>query len=89
MTGALKITYQDGSEDYFEVDPVGGHQTDVVRDLKRFLETPNVTLISDGEVLIIPSTSIRSLSITRAGELPEEELAAIPGVMVGVKRVMG
>jgi hypothetical protein len=89
LRGALKITFQDGSAEYYEVNPVGENRTDFVADLKRFLESPHVTLITDSEVLVIPSTSIRSLSITRVGELPEEELGALPGVMVGVKRVVG
>jgi hypothetical protein len=89
MRGALKITYTDGSDDYFEVDPVGD-DPGIVGNLKAFLASPHVTLILKDEVLIIPSTSIRQLSISRGGQaLPEEELGAIPGVLVGVSRILG
>jgi hypothetical protein len=89
MRGALVITYIDGSEDFFEVDPVGDNP-DLADNLSAFLESPDVTLILDNEILVIPSTSIRHLSITRTNTaLPEERLSAIPGVLLGVKRVMG
>ncbi len=82
MRGALKITYNDGSDDYFEVDPVGD-DPGIAGNLVAFLASPNVTLILKDEVLIIPSTSIKQISISRSGEaLPEEELSAIPGVVV-------
>jgi hypothetical protein len=88
MQGALKITFMDGSDEYFEVEPIGG-QADLVTRLKTFLASPNVTLFCGDEMIVIPSTSIRSLSITRSGDLPEAELAAIPGVIVGARRVVG
>ena len=88
MQGALKITYTDGSEDYFEVDPVEGGP-DIASNLKAFLESPNVTLFCSGEVIIIPSTSIRHLSITQVGNLPAGELESMPGVIVGARRVVG
>jgi hypothetical protein len=89
MRGALKITYNDGAEDYFEVDPVGD-SPDIVENLKAFLSSPDVTLILDSEILIIPSTSIRQISISRTGtSLPEAELAALPGVIVGATRIVG
>jgi hypothetical protein len=88
MQGALKITFMDGSEEYFEVEPVDG-QADLVTRLKTFLASPNVTLFCGDEMIVIPSTSIRSLSITRAGDLPEAELATMPGVIVGARRVVG
>lgn len=89
MRGALKITYNDGTEDYFEVDPVGD-SPDIVENLKAFLSSPDVTLILDSEILIIPSTSIRQISISRTGtNLPEAELAALPGVIVGATRIVG
>ena len=88
MHGALKIVFMDGSIEYFEVDPVGG-QVDMAARLKTFLESPNVSIFCGDELIVIPSTSIRSLSITRAGKLPEAELAAMPGVIVGARRVVG
>ena len=86
--GALKVTYTDGSDEYFEIDLVGDNPN-AATNLKRFLASPNVTLINDSEITIIPGTSIRSVTITRAGALPEDELAEIPGVIVGAKRVVG
>ena len=55
-----------------------------------FLASPNLTLVLPNEILIIPSTSIRHISVTRSGAtLPEEELDAIPGVFLGAKRILG
>jgi hypothetical protein len=88
MRGALKITYNDGDHDYFEVDPVGDNPN-FVENLKTFLASPNVTLILENEVVVIPSTSIRQISISRAGNLPFAELDAIPGVLLGAKRIVG
>lgn len=89
MRGALKVTYNDGTYDYFEVDPVGD-DPDFAKEMEAFLESPDVVLVLDNEVLIIPSTSIRHLSITRAqSELDEKGLEAIPGVILGVKRIVG
>lgn len=88
MRGALKITYNDGDHDYFEVDPVGDNPN-FVENLKTFLASPNVTLILENEVVVIPSTSIRQISISRAGNLPLAELDAIPGVLLGAKRIVG
>ena len=89
MRGALKVTYNDGSYDYFEVDPVGD-SPDFAKELEAFLESPDVVLVLENEVLVIPSTSIRHLSLTRAQtELDEKALEAIPGVVVGVKRIVG
>jgi len=89
MRGALKITYVDGTEEFFEVDPVGD-QPEFASNLKTFLESPNVTLILPNEILVIPSTSIRQISLTRAqAPLPEAELAAMPGVVVGATRIVG
>jgi hypothetical protein len=89
MRGALKITYIDGKEDFFEVDSVGDNPN-IVDNLKAFMESPDVTLILANEILIIPSTSIRHVSISRNGAtLPEAELEAIPGVIVGATRIVG
>ena len=89
MRGALKITYNDGNHEYFEVDPVGDNPN-FVDNLKTFLASPNVTLILENEVVVIPSTSIRQISISRAqGSLPEAELNVIPGVLLGAKRIVG
>jgi hypothetical protein len=88
MRGALKLTFVDGTEEYFEVEPVGGRQ-DFVDRLKTFVASPNLTLITNSEILVVPSSSIRHISITRADELPLEELDEIPGVLVGVKRLVG
>ena len=88
MRGALKVTYQDGTEEFFDVDPAGG-AADVVGNLKSFLTSPNIALVLDNEFVIIPSTSIRRMSITRKDvPLPLEELAAIPGVLVDAKRLV-
>jgi len=88
MHGALKITFIDGKVEYFEVEPVGGRE-DMANRLRDFLVSPNVSIFCGDELIVIPSTSIRSLSITRAGDLPEAELASIPGVIVGASRVVG
>ena len=89
MRGALKITYNDGTDEYFEVDPAGDSPT-LASDLQTFLASPHVTLVLDNEFLIIPSTSIRHISITRTNtQLPLEELEAIPGVLVGATRIVG
>jgi hypothetical protein len=89
MRGALKITFQDGSTEYFEVDPVGG-KPDFAQNLQRFLASPTISLILENEVLVIPSTSIRQISITRLEkDLPLEQLQHVPGVLVGAKRILG
>jgi len=88
VRGVLKITYIDGKDEYFEVDPVGD-APDFVGNLKAFLESPDVTLILENEILLIPSTSIRQISITRSEALPEAELDQIPGVLVGASRIVG
>ena len=89
MRGALKVTYTDGSHEYFEVDPVGD-APDFAGNLREFLESPDVVLVLDNEILVIPSSSVRHLTITRANaELDLTELEAIPGVIVGVKRIVG
>jgi len=89
MRGALKVTYIDGTEEYYEVDPVGDNP-DFVKNLQIFLTAPNLTLVLSNEILIIPSTSIRHISVTRSGTaLPEAELDAIPGVFLGANRIIG
>lgn len=89
MRGMLKITFMDGTVEYFDVDPVGGNP-DMVQNLKTFLAAPDVTLFLENELVIIPSTSIRTIVITRVPqELPLEELQRMPGVLVGAKRVVG
>jgi hypothetical protein len=89
VRGVLKVTYIDGKDEYFEVDPVGD-APDFVGNLKAFLESPDVTLILENEILLIPSTSIRQISITRSdAPLPEAELGQIPGVLVGASRIVG
>jgi len=89
MRGALKVTYIDGTEEYYEVDPVGDNP-DFVKNLQTFLTSPNLTLVLANEILVIPSTSIRHISVTRSGTaLPEAELDAIPGVFLGANRIIG
>ena len=89
MRGALKVTYIDGTEEYYEVDPVGDHP-ELAKNLQSFLASPNLTLVLPNEILIIPSTSIRHISVTRSGAaLPEAELDAIPGVFLGATRIIG
>jgi len=89
MRGALKVTYIDGTEEYYEVDPVGD-DPDVAKNLKTFLASPHLTLVLPNEILIIPSTSIRHISVTRsAATLPEAELDTIPGVFLGANRIIG
>jgi hypothetical protein len=87
MRGALKITYLDGHEEYYDVEPIGD-KPDFVPRFEKFLSSPNVTLVTDSEILVIPSTSIRHLSITRTDHLPLEELDGITGVVVGAKRIV-
>lgn len=53
------------------------------------MNTPNVALVLEGEILIIPGTSIRQISVTRVEDLPEADLSTIPGILTGVKRVVG
>ncbi len=89
MRGALKLTFVDGTVEYFEVDPVGG-AGDFAENLKTFLANPHLTLLLDDELVIVPSTSIRSISITRLADQPGmEELFAMPGVLTSVKRIVG
>jgi hypothetical protein len=89
MRGALKLTYTDGSEEYYEVDPVADGE-DIVTRLQTFLASPNITLFLESELVIIPSTSIRHISITREGSNEAvEKLASIPGVLTGVTRIVG
>jgi hypothetical protein len=89
MRGALKVTYIDGTEEYYEVDPIGDNP-DLAENLKIFLTSPHLTLVLPNEILIVPSTSIRHISVTRSGTaLPEAELDAIPGVFLGANRIIG
>jgi len=88
MRGLLKITYHDKSSEYFDVDPIGD-DPNFAANVETFMSSPNVALVLDGEILIIPGPSIRQISITRTEELPLAELDTIPGVIVGVKRVVG
>jgi hypothetical protein len=89
MRGALKVTYTDGSHEFFEVDPAGD-SPDFVEELKQFMDSPDLVLVLDNEFLIIPSTAIRHMSITRAdAPIPEEALADLSGVLVGAKRIIG
>jgi hypothetical protein len=75
--------------EYFEVDPVGG-SADFVENLKSFLDNPHITLLLDEELVGIPSTSVRSLSITRLSDQPNmEALFTLPGVLTSVKRIVG
>jgi hypothetical protein len=67
-----------------------GVNVDFTKTLRSFLAAPTVTLILENEVLILPSTSIREISITRTeSALPLDELHEIPGVLVGAKRILG
>jgi len=89
VRGALKVTYIDGTEEYYEVDPVGD-SPELAENLKTFLTSPNLTLVLPNEILIIPSTSIRHIAVTRSdAALPEAELDAIPGVFLGATRIIG
>ena len=89
MTGAVKITYMNGDEDFFEVDTQVGDDPNFVENLRSFLASKDVTLVLDHEVVIIPSTAIRQISISRSGApLPEDELRGMPGVVVGAKRLV-
>jgi hypothetical protein len=58
MRGALKITFTDGTEEYFEVDPVGD-VPDFVERFDAFLSRPTITLVMDDEIVVVPSSSIR------------------------------
>lgn len=62
------------------VPVVGGHLASPALDhVKIFLTSPHLTLVLPNEILIIPSTSMRHISVTRSGAaLPEAELDAIP-----------
>jgi hypothetical protein len=88
MRGLLKITYHDNTSEYFDVNPIGDHPN-FAANMETFINSPNVALVLDGEILIIPGASIRQISITRTEEMPLQELDTIPGVVVGVKRVVG
>ena len=89
MQGAIKITYMDGDEDFFEVDAQVGDDPNFVENLRAFLASKDVTLVLANEVVIIPSTAIRQISISRSGTaLPEEELRSMRGVVVGAKRIV-
>ena len=71
------------------MDPVG-ESPDLAQNLRAFLASPDVTLILQNEILIIPATSIRQISISRdSSELPEADLKEIPGVVVGATRIVG
>lgn len=89
MRGALRITFTDGTEEFYEVDPVGDIPDFVAR-FDAFLSRPTVTLVMDDEILVVPSSSIRHFSITRAEKLVSmDALDTIPGVFVGAKRILG
>jgi hypothetical protein len=61
-----------------------------VDNLKAFLANPHITLLLDDELVIIPSTSIRSISITRLSDQSGmEDLFTMPGVLTSVKRIVG
>jgi len=90
MQGAIKITYMNGDEEFYAVDSAVGDDPNFVENLRSFLASKDVTIVLDNEVLIIPSTAIRQISISRSGAaLPEEELRAMPGVVVGASRIVG
>lgn len=86
MRGALKITFHDGAFEYFEVAPVG-ERADFAERLRSFLAAPNVTLLLQDQLVVIPSGSIREISITRTA-IKEDQLADIPGVLAA-KRIVG
>ena len=77
MRGALKVTFNDGKMEYFEVDPVGV-DLDFVKTLREFVASPTVTLILANEVLVLPSTSIREISITRSGRCNDSTRTILP-----------
>jgi len=88
MRGLLKITYHDSTSEYFDVNPIGDH-VNFAANMETFINSPNVALVLDNEILIIPGTSIRQISVTRTEQMPVEEVDTIPGVLTGVKRVVG
>ena len=88
MRGLLKITFHDNTSEYFDVDPVGD-DPNFAANTETFINSPNVALVLDSEILIIPGASIRQISITRTDKIPLDELETIPGVLTGVKRVVG
>ena len=49
MRGALKVTYIDGTEEYYEVDPIGDNP-DLAENLKIFLTSPHLTLVLPNEM---------------------------------------
>ena len=89
MRRTLEITFHDGTEECFEIDAIGD-AADFVERFDQFLSRPTVTLVMDDEILVIPSSSIRHDSITRASKLVSTHaLNAIPGALVGAKPIMG
>ena len=63
---------------------------DFVARFDAFLSRPTITLVMDDEIVVVPSSSIRHFSITRASKLLSiDALDAIPGVLLGVKRIVG
>lgn len=89
MRGALKITYMNGDEEFFEVETSVGDNPHVVENLEAFLASKDVTIVLENEILIIPSTAIRQISLSRSGAaLPERQLRAIPGVVLGARRLV-
>ena len=52
MRGLLKITYHDKSSEYFDVDPIGDNPN-FAANVETFINSPNVALVLDGEILII------------------------------------
>jgi hypothetical protein len=58
MRGALRITFTGGSEEYFEVDPIGA-VPDFAARLDVFLSRPTIALVMDDEIVVVPSSSIR------------------------------
>ena len=90
MRGAVEITYNDGSQEYFEVDLADAAQPNFAERLRAFIAAPTVTLVLQDQVMVIPSTSIRHVSITRAeGPIDRASLGEIPGVLFGARRIHG
>ena len=72
MKASLTVRYISGREDQFEVDFWGG--TGAESRLNEFIQSPNLALQTDTELIVIPGTAIESLSIA----LPEDEGTRTP-----------
>ena len=76
MKAKMTVQFTSGREEIFEFYPAESDVTAGLR-IKEFVKSPNLALQTKKEVIIIPSTAIECITITRASDAPIADLIPV------------